>query len=36
MGDAAFFRLLQEWIRRNQYGHAGTQDFIALAEWSIR
>jgi aminopeptidase N len=32
MGDAAFFRLLQEWTRRNQYGHAGTQDFIALAE----
>jgi len=32
MGDAAFFRLLQEWTRRNQYGHASTQDFIALAE----
>ncbi|MCD6059215.1 MAG: peptidase rane alanine aminopeptidase, partial [Thermomicrobiales bacterium] len=32
MGDAAFFRLLQDWTRRNQYGHAGTRDFIALAE----
>jgi aminopeptidase N len=32
MGDAAFFRLLQEWTRRNQYGHADTQDFIALAK----
>jgi aminopeptidase N len=32
MGDEAFFRLLQEWTRRNQYGHANTDDFIALAE----
>jgi len=32
MGDAAFFQLVQEWTRRNQYGHASTQDFIALAE----
>jgi hypothetical protein len=32
MGDAAFFRLLQEWTRRNQYGNANTDDFIALAE----
>jgi aminopeptidase N len=32
MGDAAFFRLLQDWTRRYQYGHASTEDFIALAE----
>jgi hypothetical protein len=32
IGDAAFFRLLQEWTSRYRHGNANTDDFIALAE----
>ena len=32
LGDDAFFRLLKEWAARHAYGHATTEDFIALAE----
>jgi peptidase M1-like protein len=32
IGDAAFFRLLREWIRQNRGGNVTTSQFIALAE----
>jgi aminopeptidase N len=32
LGDETFFRLLQEWTARYQYGNATADDFIALAE----
>ena len=32
IGDANFFRLLKEWIRRNQGGNVAIPQFIALAE----
>ena len=32
IGDAAFFRLLREWVRANQGGNVAIPQFIALAE----
>ena len=32
IGDANFFRLLKEWVRRNQGGNVTIPQFIALAE----
>ncbi|SDH22064.1 Peptidase family M1 [Sinosporangium album] len=32
IGDAAFFTLLRTWVRDHAYGHATTDDFVALAE----
>ncbi|MGW5672061.1 M1 family metallopeptidase [Micromonospora sp. NPDC003776] len=32
VGDDAFFRILRQWAASHRYGHAGTADFIALAE----
>jgi aminopeptidase N len=32
IGDAAFFRLLREWIRQNRGGNVTTPQFTALAE----
>ena len=32
VGDAAFFHILQEWVRRFSGGNASTKDFIALSE----
>ncbi|MEV0804853.1 M1 family metallopeptidase [Micromonospora sp. NPDC050200] len=32
VGDDTFFRILREWAASHRYSHAGTADFIALAE----
>ena len=32
IGDAAFFRLLREWVKANAGGNVATKQFIALAE----
>jgi aminopeptidase N len=32
VGDAAFFRILRDWVVQHRYGNATTRDFIRLAE----
>ena len=32
IGDAAFFRLVREWVKANAGGNVATKQFIALAE----
>jgi aminopeptidase N len=32
VGDEAFFKILQTYTKRHQYGNAGTDEFIAVAE----
>ena len=32
VGDEAFFNILRTYLERHQYGNAGTQEFIAVAE----
>ena len=32
VGDAAFFRILRDWLAQNRYGNVTTAEFIPLAE----
>jgi aminopeptidase N len=32
IGDATFFRLLQDWASEHRYGNVSTQEFIQFAE----